>query len=321
MNTVIQHIEYLTRIHDCVVVPGLGAFIAQYQGATISDDGDLLLPPSRMLVFNGALTHNDGLIVSSVMRKEMVHYDEAVLIVKQSVSSLKCQLDLDGEVSLATVGFLRKKTGEDAVEFIPGNDVLSINPEFMNLVSLPIKPLVQNESVIAEETKRYNATAVALSPVRNILRIAASVVVLIALSLCLTTPISVKDVSLASMSGASAATVRDYQQQLPDTNDGKISLVRLPHDYGTERVDTASHNAYRRSLSDNFFVIVASLPDEATAAEYLSAKQDENLRILKSDRRYRIYAASASTKQEAISIASSETFLMKYPNAWVYRKR
>lgn len=303
-----------------MIVPGLGAFIAQYQSASISDDGNMLLPPSRMLVFNGALTHNDGLLVSSVMRRERVHYDEAVSIVKQSVSSLKCQLDMDGEVSLATVGFLRKKTGEDAVEFIPSNDI-SMNPEFMNLVSLPIKPLVQNESVIAEGIKRYSAVTVVLSPVRNIFKVAASIAVLIALSLCLTTPISVKDVSLASMSGTSAATVQDSQRQLPDKNDGKISLVRLPHDYGTELVDTASHNAYRRSVSDNFFVIVASLPDEATAAKYLSTKQDENLRILKSDGRYRIYAASASTKQEAISIASSETFLMKYQNAWVYRKR
>ena len=76
MITICEHIEYLLRNHDCVIVPGWGAFIAQYQPASFTEDGQML-PPSRLIGFNASISHQDGLLASSVMRREKISYDAA----------------------------------------------------------------------------------------------------------------------------------------------------------------------------------------------------------------------------------------------------
>ena len=40
MISMIEHIEYLMLSHDCVVVPGFGAFIAQHNESIIPSEND-----------------------------------------------------------------------------------------------------------------------------------------------------------------------------------------------------------------------------------------------------------------------------------------
>ena len=74
MLTILPHIEYLIRNNDCVIVPGFGAFISHIVPASLGEDG-LLTAPCRLLGFNEALQHNDGLLANSLMRKSGVSYD------------------------------------------------------------------------------------------------------------------------------------------------------------------------------------------------------------------------------------------------------
>jgi hypothetical protein len=62
MYSITRHIEYLVSRHDCVVVPGWGAFIAQYEPARIDAESGLIVPPSRAISFNQSVMHNDGLL-------------------------------------------------------------------------------------------------------------------------------------------------------------------------------------------------------------------------------------------------------------------
>ena len=64
------HIEYLLLHHDCVVVPGLGAFINVRHAAYFDAVTRVWHPMTREVRFNGALTHDDGLLSSSYARKE-----------------------------------------------------------------------------------------------------------------------------------------------------------------------------------------------------------------------------------------------------------
>ena len=107
MLTIIHHIEYLLRRNDCVVVPGFGAFVVQTRAAGIDEAGEMLLPPSRMLSFNGAIDHNDGMLASSIMRKESVSYDKAVDVLASEVKSLKNQLVADKELMFGKLGMFR----------------------------------------------------------------------------------------------------------------------------------------------------------------------------------------------------------------------
>ena len=63
-----RHIESLLLAHDCVIVPGLGGFVAHYVPARRIAEEQLFLPPSRSVGFNQQLTINDGLLVQSYMQ-------------------------------------------------------------------------------------------------------------------------------------------------------------------------------------------------------------------------------------------------------------
>lgn len=69
-----------------------------------------------------------------------------------------------------------------------------------------------------------------------------------------------------------------------------------------------------------YFLIVASLPTQAKAEEYIAAHPDSSLKILVSDNRYRIYSASGMTYNEVFSSLSAEDTSAKYPDAWIYRR-
>ena len=45
-----KHIEILLLENDCVIVPGLGGFIAHHQPAHYEEDEGLFLPPTEPLV-------------------------------------------------------------------------------------------------------------------------------------------------------------------------------------------------------------------------------------------------------------------------------
>ena len=77
MFCIIDHIEYLIQRHECVVIPNWGAFIVHTQQSSFDADNERITVPCRSLGFNPALTYNDGMLVSSIMRKEGVSYEKA----------------------------------------------------------------------------------------------------------------------------------------------------------------------------------------------------------------------------------------------------
>ena len=62
-----QHIEVLLLENDCVIVPGLGGFVAHYTAAMRVAEENVFLPPTRIIGFNPQLKMNDGLLVQSYM--------------------------------------------------------------------------------------------------------------------------------------------------------------------------------------------------------------------------------------------------------------
>lgn len=111
------HIEYLLLRHDCVVVPGLGAFINVRHAASRDEATGMWHPMTREVRFNSALSHDDGLLASSYARKNEVSFKEGREMLRREIRELLEMLDSDGEVTLGQLGILRRT--EDTVTFIP----------------------------------------------------------------------------------------------------------------------------------------------------------------------------------------------------------
>lgn len=191
MFSIIEHIEYLMMCHDCVVIPGWGAFIANYSIADYDSEQQLIECPRRLIGFNANACHNDGLLAQSLMRREGIAYDEAMRFINDSVTTFNQQLALDCEVSMGRLGYF-KRNDNQLIEFVPflGDNTCD---QFYGLTGLGIKTV----STLEQELSEPITTPAALTAERRNLftrkaaQIAASVAVLIGLGVLFSTPIIV----------------------------------------------------------------------------------------------------------------------------------
>ena len=211
MFSVIEHIEYLLSRYDCVTIPGWGAFIAQYVEARYDEDCSLLSCPRRTISFNAQLDHNDGLLAQSLMKHEGVTYDEAMRQIADCVKVFTDQLSAGCEVPIARLGrFVRN--GGQINEFVPFDGVGRID-SFYGLKAVEILTVEALEKASVDEEHVSSVVPGRRNPfIRKALEIAASVVVLLGLSVLLTTPIVVNRDQLDQASMAPTVTAPQPQQ-------------------------------------------------------------------------------------------------------------
>ena len=114
-----QYISELLVENDCVIIPGLGGFVANYQSAVVSGNAHVsFMPPSKQLLFNIKLNQNDGLLVTKILLNQNITYKQAEEQVLDFVYGIKKELHQTGAFSLEGIGLLLlNKTG--AIEFQP----------------------------------------------------------------------------------------------------------------------------------------------------------------------------------------------------------
>lgn len=325
--SIIDHIQYLISRYDCVVVSGLGAFVAQYEPARLSADGRMLLPPQRSLVFNSVISHDDGLLVGSVARREGIGYEAAREIVGRDVEMLLRRIDQEGAVTLPRVGRLQRTAGA-AIAFVPdlGQGAI-VNAMYASLPMLAIASVassVDPEPEILEIDLAGRRRAKILARLKPAAKYAAAVALLIAAGATLTTPalIDRTKVDQASLS-------------IPKVTPAKPIVVEAPVADETAVMTEAEKNIVENPVvmvsdlasdcdAENYkcFVIVASCSSRNEAERYIALKKGkDSLKVLKSDGRYRVYAAVSNDYNAAFEFKSTDqAFASANPQAWVYTR-
>ncbi len=124
-----KHIIELLYNHDCVIIPGFGAFLTKSISA--SHNNDIFSPPKKTLRFNGMLKENDGLLANEISSKEKISYNDAVKKIKKEVKVLLSSLD-NGEVDIDSANF-------DSTSF--GLESFMRKPKKVSTPEEKIKPL------------------------------------------------------------------------------------------------------------------------------------------------------------------------------------
>lgn len=106
MEKVDKHISDLLYEHDCVIVPKLGGFVANYESAKIHPVQHVFLPPSKNIVFNANLKNNDGLLANHIAQAEKIVYPEALKYIDHFVHETNTQLQQGQKVKISDVGKL-----------------------------------------------------------------------------------------------------------------------------------------------------------------------------------------------------------------------
>ena len=101
-----QHISRLLLNYDCVIIPGFGGFVGNYQGATVHPTMHLFLPPAKSIVFNRNLKSNDGLLANELVALEGLNYNEALKYIEKYVQESEKALNDGRKLILDKVGNL-----------------------------------------------------------------------------------------------------------------------------------------------------------------------------------------------------------------------
>ncbi|MDE7407328.1 MAG: hypothetical protein K2M76_02810, partial [Muribaculaceae bacterium] len=291
MSLIARHINYLLRSHQCVVIPGLGAFLTNYQSAQIN--GSTFLPPCEVITFNPDINHDDGLLINSVARAMRVPYSVAYNRVMADVKVLERQLFSDGEIAFPNIGILKSTDGH-----------LTFRPFDTNVVSMPYMALPQLKIVsVLEQThtnlhKRSTHSNNHRHIVRSWSQIAASVVVLICLGILFSTPLQLTDSQQASLTQFDVRFPDNTESEQDITYRKQILNIAIPNETNVSaEVPADNSGEYISAVSDNeelhpCYLIVASLPTQDLAERFINeAANPSNLRILHADSKYRVYTA------------------------------
>lgn len=139
-----RHIEILLLSNECVIVPGLGGFVAHHVGAHYDGEDHLFLPPQKTLGFNPQLKINDSLLAHSYIEAYDISYPEAIRQIEAEVTELMQRLHNEGKYEMADIGEL-SMNADGNIQFEPCEAGI-LSPELYGLSSFDIQPLAETES-------------------------------------------------------------------------------------------------------------------------------------------------------------------------------
>lgn len=150
MDRLPLHIEYLLTRHDCVIVPGIGAFIASETEPRIDRERGVVVPRRREVSFNSSVVTDDGLLSHSIARREGLSYEEAHRLMKHLTTLILRDLQQEGETSIGRVGKLILSSA-GTMEFIPRHSITEKDVE----VEIPIADILARRKIFMEDPDRY----------------------------------------------------------------------------------------------------------------------------------------------------------------------
>ena len=313
MFSIASHIEYLLLSHQCVVAPGLGAFLVHESPAFYDEATGCLMPPSRTIGFNPEVTINDGLLAQSVARKERISIESARQKVESTIEAFRSQLRDSSPLPFGNLGDMSLSGTTIIFEPSPSSAVCY---RYMGLLPLPIvSQEVKSQKVhdTTPEVSRESSSVVTLG-----LRIAASLIlVLLGCGIFLTTDnlLGQRDSQRASLDSGLRASLPSVTPasivSLPISREIVLNIARPSETRPITPAETSIGETPGRYL-----LVVGSFPTLEAAQRYTG--EDSTLRILEMDGRYRIYAASASTYTEAARLA--EDVRDTHPSVWICRR-
>lgn len=329
MNDLASHIEYLLLEHDCVMVPGLGAFLSHESPAAYDDVNSLFNPPSVTLGFNQALTLNDGLLVESVARRSGVSLEEARQLVETTVTSFRRQL---AEGSVLPVGRLGEMSADGETLVFDPADHSVVSLRYRGMAPLSIRPLATavEREVASAATEPAAAHERQTMPV--LLKVAASLIMAaVGCGLFFTTGnlVGSRGVSNASLDSGlrsrfeAQIPAADMEQSLPVSREIRLNIA-IPDPAaatasvvpGPRQVNLSGNDSTPASEPGRYLLVVASFPSEKLARKHIG--NNTGLDVIEMDGRYRVYAASAATLSRANELIRDLS--ADYSSVWICRR-
>jgi cell division septation protein DedD len=238
--TLEKYICDLLYKHECVIVPGFGGFITNYEPASIEGATHTILPPRMFLVFNSSLTINDGLLATEISSIQQCSFEEAMQFIRREVTAWRERLKAGKQIMLPGIGSFTANS-DFKLEFKPDPEQNFFDEAF-GLTGLVIPPLQKRR-------RKYKARQLAYQkPVR---RTTPRAIRRLAWAAAITVPL----VAASIWSVMNYDTLRQYAEQ----HSGFISVFRPEP---KTPVETFDYTAPETSLFQEVSPENSEAPDE-----------------------------------------------------------
>lgn len=152
-----RHIEILLIDNDCVTVPGLGSFMAQYIPARYDGIDGSFLPPMRTVGFIQRVVMNDSLVAQSYVEAYDISYPEAVRRLEDDVEAVRRQLEETGDYQMNGIGTL-SLNADGNLEFEPAEAGI-ITPSLYGLGNFQMERIDAQSSTSDEHHVNWRMAA------------------------------------------------------------------------------------------------------------------------------------------------------------------
>jgi hypothetical protein len=312
MVTVEKYISDLLHFHDCVIVPGLGGFVANYKSASIVHERNLFLPPSKEIGFNRSLSHSDGLLIDFISRREAVSYADASALVSRFATNIHQRVAVGEVIDLGEVGLLRK----DAIgnlQFTP-KEGTSFLPESFGLDSFRFEPLEQKRILRIDSETQIPRLLRSRSP-----RYWAAAAAIIAGLFIFNTEIKMPSMTQAGMDVFVSTPVI-----VVDENKSEDLSVEVTTDVAESSAPVESmEQTYQAPIVDlpKYHIVAASFKQSIPANQALDAFLTQgysDARLIENGQgRIRVAIASYVNKEEALSALNEYKQNPRFEGVWI----
>ncbi len=289
-----RHIEILLLTNDCVIVPGLGGFMAHHVEARFDSRDNMFLPPYRTLGFNPKLSINDSLLVQSYVEAYDISYPDALQRIENEVCEIKQHISINGSYILSNIGELSMNSdgnyvfepcmsgvltpafyGLSSFEATPSNITKELAKETISIINDDVFEDVNDTNDDVLDNNDNNVIKIKVAWIRNTVAVAAAIISFF----LITTPISNKidNVILSDISSIITLTSLDKVDNNHNINIDKTSLLKKEVTVKKEAVDTLAKTAIVKQekinkAEDNepaFRIILASYITQKNAKEFV----------------------------------------------------
>ena len=312
MNPFFQHIEFLLLLHDCVVIPGLGAFIVNMVPAHIDYEKRVVTPPSRSLMFNQAVALDDGLLANSIARKNSISFEDARQIVVRHVALFKEELEKSGKASVGNLGTL--SMGEEGnIIFSPAESNF-FSPFAIGYASIPLQfhsdstdPQQESENTQSSD-RRFNLR---ITPTFTKIAVMVAVILTVVITVILN-PLP----SDNREQRASVVPVESILKSTPATPAIEKSI------HVTDSIPAPAIKEESEPAIPNHYIIVATFRSAKEAEEYATKNSTSEFQLsaIPSRKVTRVAVAASDNKAELQKELNSRTISSKFPKAWIWSR-
>lgn len=317
-----MHIEYLLLRRDCVVVPGIGAFINVRHGANFDAALGAWRPMTREVRFNRALTHDDGLLANSYARKSRSSFEDGRDMLHGDIAEIQRALNAGGSIVIGNLGTLRME--DETLRFVPAHSAEELSAIY-GYEPAPIVRRTQQEStadkgdgVVATAASSADSGGRKFDTRRNYYIAINKVFARVAA--CVT---AVLLVGLSAMIPVSDCNRADQASVVPVE---KIIKATARHITGPEvKVEPKAAADIVRSESEpeqalKYHAIVATFNTAEEAERYIeqNAGCGYRLTVLSTHTKSRVSAIGSNSRETLQKTIMSPEFRQKFSESWIW---